>query len=139
MLGPYYSVWGMPRYHFILFYLIPFYFILFYFDLVKLLSQSGHFPKDALLHHSLFIGMPRARILYVTLRKLSMIVLPSCGFSWCPFCKLFKNIISKLEQMLIYLLYSWLWCVDDCNVIPIFYFNFYFIFYFIFYFVFSIQ
>ena len=55
--------------------------VLCYFDLVKLLSQSEHFRKDALLHHSLFIGMPRARTVYVTFRKLSMIVLPSHAFS----------------------------------------------------------
>ena len=45
--------------------------------MLKLLSQSGHLCKDVILFHPLSIDMPRASTVYVTLRKLSMIVLTS--------------------------------------------------------------
>ena len=85
------------------FFFIPFYFILFYFILFYLfcfiLSLSGHLSKDVLLYHPLFIVMPIASTVYVTLRNLSMIILSSYTFfnahavsclnislqSWCKF------------------------------------------------------
>jgi len=64
---------------FILFYSILFYFILFYL-FCFILSLSGHLSKDVLLYHPLFIVMPIASTVFVTLRNLSLIILSSYTF-----------------------------------------------------------
>ena len=114
--------------------------------MLKLLSQSGHLCKDVILYHPLSIDMPGASTVYVTLRKLSMIVLTnhashnayavnclnlslqsrcSCQYSCStPDCAVPTTAISTLRPI---------FCFNS-NFISYFIFH-----YFIFYVYFSIQ
>ena len=105
-----------------------FYSILYYL-FCFILSQSGHLCKDVLLYHTLYIDMPIASSVYVTLRKLSMI----------DFSHAFSN--AHAVNCLNISLKSWCKCqytcsTPDCGVstyamltlMPIFCFNFNFIF-----------